>query len=88
MNYMETPICEEPMREIPMKEALNGIQKKLTEVDLCLMAIISGMIGAPNLNEEVQEGREARCMQDQINLIDGLSDSLIGLSHRIKQLMF
>ena len=87
MNYNETPICGEPMREVPMREALCGIEKKLTETDICLMAIIENMIGAPR-PEEKAEAREARCMQDQICMIDALSDSVMGMAHRIKELMF
>lgn len=87
MNYTETPICGEPMREVPMREVLCGIEKKLTETNICLMAIIENMIGAPR-PEEKAEAREVRCMQEQIEMIDALSDSVMGMAHRIKELMF
>ena len=87
MNYMETPTCGEPMREVPMREVLCGIEKKLTEASICLMAIIENMIGVPK-PEEKAESREVRCMQDQICMIDALSDSVMGMAHRIKELMF
>lgn len=87
MNYTETPICGEPMREVPMREVLCGIEKKLTETSICLMAIIENMIGAPRA-EEKAEAREVRCMQDQIGMIDALSDGVMGMAHRIKELMF
>ena len=87
MNYTETPTCEEPMREVPMKEVLCGIEKKLTETSICLTAIIENMIGAPR-TEEKAEVREVRCMQEQIFMIDELSDSAMAMAHRIKELMF
>ena len=49
MNYTETPICGEPMREVPMREGLCVIEKKLTETSICLMTIIENMIGAPRM---------------------------------------
>ena len=75
------------MREVPMREALCGIEKRLTETNICLMAIIENMIGAPR-PEEKAEAREARCMQDQIRMIDALSDSAMGMANRIRELMF
>jgi len=87
MNYNETPTCGEPMREVPMGEALCGIEKKLTETNICLMAIIENMIGAPRL-EEKEDVREVQCMQDQIRMIDALSDSVMAVTHRIKELLF
>ena len=87
MNYTDTPICGEPMREVPMREVLCEIEKKLTEASICLTAIIWNMIGAPR-PEEKAEAREARCMRDQIDMIDALSDDVMGMAHRIKELMF
>ena len=87
MNYTEKPVCEEPIREGPMREALCGIEKKLTETCLCLMAIIENMIDAP-MPEEKAGTPEKRCMQDQIYTIDTLSESAMGMVHRIKELMF
>ena len=87
MNYTETPICGEPMREVPMKEVLGGIEKKLTETSICLTSIIENMIGTPR-PEEKAEAREVRCMQDQIRMIDALSDDAMTMAHRIKELMF
>ena len=87
MNYTETPTCEEPMREVPIREALCGIEKKLTETSICLMAIIEDMIGAP-APEEKAGAREARCMQDQIFMIDALSGNVMGMANRIKELLF
>ena len=87
MNYTETPICEEPMRKVPMREVLCEIEKKLMETNLCLTAIIENMIGTPR-PEEKAENPEVRCMQDQIRMIDALSDSVMGMTHRIKELMF
>lgn len=75
------------MREVPMREVLCGIEKKLTETSICLMAIVDNMIGAP-MAEEKAEVREVRCMQDQIRMIDELSDDVMGMAHRIKELMF
>ena len=75
------------MREVPMREVLCGIEKKLTEASICLTAIIENMIGAPRPNEKV-EGRDVRCMQEQITMIDCLSDDVMGMAHRIKELMF
>ena len=75
------------MREVPMREVLCGIEKKLTETSTCLMAIIENMIGAPK-PEEKAEVREVRCMQDQIGMIDTLSDDVMLMAHRIKELMF
>lgn len=75
------------MREVPMKEVLCGIEKKLTETSVCLMVIIENMIGAPR-PEEKAEAREARCMQEQIGMIDAMSDSVMAMAHRIKELMF
>ena len=87
MNYTETPICGEPMREVPMREVLCGIEKKLTETNICLMAIIENMIGAPKPEEEAG-APEVQCMQEQIEMIDALSDGVMGMAHRIKELMF
>ena len=87
MNYTETPICGEPMREVPMREVLCEIEKKLTETDICLMSIIENMTGAP-MPKEKAEAREVQCMQDQIHMIDALSDIVMGMTHRIKELMF
>ena len=75
------------MREVPMREVLCGIEKKLTEASICLTAIIENMIGAPRPEEKLGT-QEVRCMQDQIGMIDALSDSVIGMAHRIKELMF
>ena len=75
------------MREVPMREVLCGIEKKLTEASICLTAIIENMIGAQRPEEKV-EGRDVRCMQEQITMIDCLSDDVIGMAHRIKELMF
>jgi len=75
------------MREIPMKEVLCGIEKKLTETNICMTAIIENLIAAP-MPEEKEKAREARCMQDQINMIDALSEDAMGMAHRIKELMF
>ena len=87
MTYTETPICGEPMREVPMREVLCEIEKKLTEANICLTAIIEGMIGAPKPNEKA-ESRDVRCMHEQIAMIDCLSDDVMGMAHRIKELMF
>ena len=75
------------MREVPMREVLCEIEKKLTETSSCLMAIIENMIGVQK-PEEKAEAPEARCMQDQICMIDALSGSVMGTAHRIKELMF
>lgn len=75
------------MREVPMREVLSGIEKKLTETSICLTAIIENMIGEPK-REEKAETREVRCMQDQICMIDALSDDVMVMAHRIKELMF
>ena len=75
------------MREVPMREVLCGIEKKLTETNICLTAIIESLIGAPK-PAEIEETREARCMKDQIGMIDALSESVMGMAHRIKELMF
>ena len=75
------------MREVPMREVLGGIEKKLTEASIFLTAIIEEMIGTPR-SEEKAEAREVRCMQEQIEMIDALSDSVMGMAHRIKELMF
>ena len=87
MNYTETPVCGEPMREVPMREVLCGIEKKLTEASICLTTIIEDMIGAPKPNDKA-EGLEVGCMRDQIAMIDCLSDDVMGMAHRIKELMF
>lgn len=87
MNYTETPICGEPIHGVPMREVLCGIEKKLTETNICLFAIIENMIGAPRL-EEKADAPEVRCMQDQIHMIEELSDGVMGMAHRIKELMF
>lgn len=70
-----------------MREVLCGIEKKLTETNLCLTAIIENLIAAPR-PEEKAEAPEVRCMQDQINVIDALSEDVMGMAHRIKELMF
>ena len=75
------------MREVPMREVLCEIEKKLTETDICLMSIIENMTGAPK-PEEKADALEVQCMQDQIHMIDALSDSVLGMAHRIKELMF
>ena len=87
MNYTETPTCEEPMREVPMREVLCEIEENLTETSTCLMAIIEDLIGTPG-TEEKAEARGARCMQDQIAMIDALSGSIMGMANRIKELLF
>lgn len=87
MNYTETPICGEQTREVPMREVLGDIEKKLTETSICLMAIIDNLIGTPR-PEEKAEVREARCMLEQIGMIDTLSDNVMVMAHRIKELMF
>ena len=86
MNYTETPNCEEP-REVPMREVLCGIEKKLTETNICMTAIIENLIAAP-MPEEKAKAPEVRCMRDQIDMIDELSDSVMAMAHRIKELMF
>jgi len=70
-----------------MREVLGGVEKKLTETSICLAAIIENMIGTPR-QEEKAEAREVRCMQDQICMIDALSDDVMVMAHRIKELMF
>lgn len=87
MNYTEKPTCGEPMSEAPMREVLCVIEKKLTETSICLKAIIENMIGAPRPAEKA-EAREERCMKEQIDMIDALSDDVMGMAHRIKDLMF
>ena len=87
MNYTETPICGEPMREVPMKETLDEIGKKLTETNICLTAIIECMTGALKPDKEAGVP-EARCMKDQLIMINCLSDDAVGMAHRIKELMF
>ena len=87
MNYTETPICGEQIRDVPMREALCEIEKKLTETSICLTSIIENILGAPKQIEK-EEVREVRCMQEQIAMIDCLSDDVMGMAHRIKGLMF
>lgn len=70
-----------------MKEVLFGVEKKLMETNICLMTIIEDMIGAPGL-EGKEESREVRCMQDQIFMIDALSESVMAMAQRIKELLF
>ena len=87
MNYTETPICGEPMREVPMREALGEIEKKLTETSSCLTEIIENIIGTQRQAEKA-EVREERCMHDQICIIETLTDDVMVMAHRIKELMF
>lgn len=87
MNYKDTPICGEPVREVPMREILCGIEKKLMETNLSPTAIIENLISAP-MPEEKGETPEVRCMQDQIYMIDALSDDVMGMAHRIRELLF
>ena len=70
-----------------MKEVLCGVEKKLMETNICLMTIIEDMIGAP-APEEKAGTREVRCMQEQIEMIDALSDGVMGMAHRIRELLF
>jgi len=51
------------------------------------MAIIENMIGAPR-PEEKAGAPEVQCMQEQIEMINALSDGVMGMAHRIKELMF
>ena len=89
MDYCvtESTLCEDatPRVETSVKDQLQVIEQKLYETDMTLKTIVDGLVGNQKLDDLV---KEEKCMQETLFAVHGMADSCLGLSHKIKELLF
>lgn len=77
---------ESPSIEAPLKVVMDGIAKQLTEADAVLVDIVGNILGAAG-HDEVK-GNSPAGMQEQVMQIDVIAGRILGISHRLQELMF
>ena len=87
MTTCEPERCEVPVNDMPLKMALDGINKQLCEADAILVRIMCDIVGAPT-NEEVTKGQPPAGMQEQVGQIDCVAARILSLSRRLDELLF
>lgn len=87
MPTCEPERCEVPVNDMPLKMALDGINKQLYEADATLGRIMCNIIGAPP-NKEVTNDQPPAGMQEQVGKIDCVAARILSLSMRLDDLLF
>ena len=86
MNYtMDVPTTQMGP-EIPVKLALEGINKQLAEADAILGKILCNILGAPGPDD--MKGSAPNGMNEQVAQIDCLAGRILSESHRLQELLF
>lgn len=87
MTTCESERCDVPVNDMPLKMALDGINKQLYEADAILGRIMCNIVGAPP-NEELTKGQPPAGMQEQVGQIDCVAARILSLSRRLDELLF
>jgi len=91
MNYSNGPIETNMAQmgscaDIPIKLALEGINKQLAEADAILGQIMCNILGAPGPDE--MRGSAPNGMNEQVAQIDCMASRILSESHRLQELLF
>ena len=83
---MSSAAIESPVMDAPLKVVMDGIEKQLNEADAVLRDIVGNIIGTTG-RDEIKELSPAG-MQEQVMQIDAIAGRIMGISHRLQELMF
>ena len=84
---MASTLCEvdeTPRVEMPIKEHLENLRKKMTETDVILAEPLSLILGSERQEDKCTE---PKCMQEELYILENLSDRCAGMARRLSDLI-
>lgn len=76
--------CEEPRVEMPIKEHLESLRKKMGETDIILADLLCLILGSERPEDKCVE---PKCMQEELYILENLSDRCAGMARRLSDLI-
>ena len=89
MDYCarESTLCEvdeTPRVEMPIKEHLESLRKKMSETDVILADLLFLILGSERPEDKYTE---PKCMQEELYILENLSDRCMGMTKRLSDLL-